>query len=581
MASKTASKSAHKHQSRAQSAKANPPTSAELLAAERGYKWRPKRAQLPVLMVFPNTYYLGMSNLGFQYMYREIDSHPGCSCERSFLPDSETEAPRSLESGKPWRDFPLICISAVYELDYGNILRLLDRSGLPRLAADRGETAPLILVGGPAISANPEPIAEYVDLVVIGEGEVIIHEVMDALMALQGSGLSKRERLKALVKQVPGLYAPVFYEADEHGAVSPIDGDVPFPIAYRRVDGYDRFDFGSAIITPNTEFGNVHLIELTRGCGQGCRFCLAGYLYRPVRYPSLQRVIETVEAGRQLTPKIGLMGAAVSDYPHLYELADYLAENPVDLSVSSVRADNIDERFVRMLKNGGIRSLTLAPEAGSLQLRKMLNKNISDEDLVNAVECAGDGGLEQIKLYSMIGVPSETMEDVDGLAQLVAKLIKAGRPRGIKYVNVGVSSWTPKALTPLQWAAQDTPKNLELKVRYLEKAMARLGAKLRPDSWSWAQISGALARGDRRLGRAIATAVDLGYSLGAWKRALNEHDLDWQRVWGARNPEITTPWAHVTNQVEVKFLAREYKAFNMARATPICNVGVCRMCGVC
>jgi radical SAM superfamily enzyme YgiQ (UPF0313 family) len=581
MASKAASKSQSRSRSASRSDKPQLAGPASLLAAERGYAWRPKRAQLPVLMVFPNTYHVGMSNLGFQYMYREVDSHPGCSCERSFLPEVETEAPRSLESGKHWREFPLICISAVYELDYGNIVRLLDRAGMPRLAADRGENAPLILVGGPAISANPEPMAEYVDLVVVGEGEVIIHEVMAARMALQGSGLSKRERLKALVKQVPGLYAPAFYDADEHGAVSPNDPDVPFPIPYRRVDGYDRFDFGSAIVTPNTEFNDVYLIELTRGCGQGCRFCLAGYLYRPVRYPSLQRVIETVEKGRTLTPKIGLMGAAVSDYPHLYELADYLAENPVDLSVSSVRADNIDERFVRMLKNGGIRSLTLAPEAGSIQLRKMLNKNISDEELVNAVECAGDGGLEQIKLYSMIGVPSETMEDIEGLVTLVGKLVKAGRPKGIKYFNIGVSSWTPKALTPLQWAAQDTPKNLELKIRYLEKAMARFGAKLRPDSWSWAQISGALARGDRRVGRAIGTAVDMGYSLGAWKRSFNEHGLDWERLWGARNPEITTPWAHVTNQVEVKFLAREYKAFNMARATPICHVGVCRMCGVC
>lgn len=581
MASKTAGKAAGKSRSRSHSEPGQALTAADRLAAERGYAWRPKRAQLPVLMVFPNTYHVGMSNLGFQYMYREIDSHPGCRCERSFLPDSETEVPRSLESGKAWREFPLICVSAVYELDYGNILRLLDRTGLPRLAAARGEDAPLILVGGPAISANPEPMADYVDLVVVGEGEVIIHEVMDALLALQASGLSKRERLKALVRQIPGLYAPAFYEADAHGAVSPTDPDVPFPIAYRRVDGYDRFDFGSALVTPHTEFNDVYLVELTRGCGQGCRFCLAGYLYRPVRYPSLQRVIETIEAGRRLTPKIGLMGAAVSDYPHLYELADYLAEHPVDLSVSSVRADNIDERFVRMLKNGGIRSLTLAPEAGSLQLRKMLNKNISDEELVNAVACAADGGLDAIKLYSMIGVPSETQEDIDGLVELVTKLVKTGRPKGIKHFNVGVSSWTPKALTPLQWAAQDTPKNLELKIRYLEKAMARLGAKLRPDSWSWAQISGALARGDRRVGRAIGTAVDLGYSLGAWKRAFQEHGLDWERLWGARHPEIPTPWAHVTNQVEVGFLAREYKAFNMARATPVCNVGVCRMCGVC
>jgi radical SAM superfamily enzyme YgiQ (UPF0313 family) len=581
MASKTASKSAHKSSSRAQSGKANTAGPTNLLAGERGYQWRPKRAQLPVLMVFPNVYYLGMSNLGFQYIYREIDSHPGCSCERSFMPDNDTDTPRSLESGKPWRDFPLICISAVYEIDYGNILRLLERAGLPRLAADRGEDAPLILVGGPAASANPEPLAAYVDLVVIGEGEVVIHELMDALQELRAAGLSKHDILKTVVQRVPGVYAPRFYGADEQGAVTPTEPDVPFPIAYRRVDGYDRFDFGSAIITPNTEFKDVYLVELTRGCGQGCRFCLAGFLYRPVRYPSLQRVIETIEKGRTLTPKIGLMGAAVSDYPHLYELADYLAENPVDLSVSSVRADNIDHRFVRMLKNGGIRSLTLAPEAGSLQLRKMLNKNISDEELVNAVECAAEGGLDSIKLYSMIGVPSETMADIEGLVQLVAKLVHTGRPRGIKHFNVGVSSWTPKALVPLQWAAQDTPKNLETKVRYLEKAMARLGAKLRPDSWGWAQISGALARGDRRVGRAIGTAVDLGYSLGAWKRAFNEHGLDAERLWGARNPEIPTPWAHVTNQVEVKHLAREYKAFNLARATPICNVGICRMCGVC
>lgn len=581
MASQKTSRANPKTQFRAQVKAPPAPTSASRLAAERGYQSLPRRVALPVLIVFPNSYHVGMSNLGFQYMWREIDSHVDCSCDRGFLPDTDTEPLRSLETGRAWKEFPLICMSAVYELDYGNILRLLDRAGMPRLAADRADNAPLILLGGPAISANPEPMAEFVDLIVIGEGEAIIHEVMDVLLGQRGSPLSKHERLKELVAKIPGLYAPSLYAADENGSVTPNDSTVPFPIPYRRVDGYDRFDFGSAVITPNTEFNDVYLIELTRGCGQGCRFCLAGYLYRPVRYPSLQRVIETVEVGRGLTPKIGLMGAAVSDYPHLYELADYFAENPVDLSVSSVRADNIDHRFVRMLKNGGIRSLTLAPEAGSLQLRKMLNKNISDEELVNAVECAADGGLEQIKLYSMIGVPSETMDDIEGLVELVGKLVKAGRPKGIKHFNVGVSSWTPKALTPLQWAPQDTPKNLELKIRYLEKAMARLGAKLRPDSWSWAQISGALARGDRAVGRAMSTAVDLGGTLGSWKRAFAEHGLDWERLWGPRNPEIPTPWAHVTNQVEVSFLQREYKAFNQARSTPICNVGICRMCGVC
>lgn len=552
---------------------------ADLLTAERGYRWRHQAGALPVMMVFPNTYYVGMSNLGFQYIWRELDSHPGVSAERGFLPDSPEEAPRSLERGRRWADFALICVSATYEVDYGNVLMLLDRADLPRLAADRGDDAPLLLAGGPAVSANPEPLAEYMDLIVIGEGEVVIHEVLDLLK--ETVGLPKRERLKQMVQQVPGLYAPALYDVDEHGAVHPAEPGVPEQIIYRRVDGYDRFDFGSTIVTPHTEFSDVYLIELTRGCGQGCRFCLAGYLYRPVRYPKLDRVIELIEGARDLTPKVGLLGAAVSDYPYLYELADYLAEHPVDLSVSSVRADNIDHRFVRMLKNGGIKSLTLAPEAGSPELRKMLNKNISDDELVSAVDCAADGGLESIKLYSMIGVPTEEQADIDGLIDLVTKLVKAGRPKGIRHFNVGVSTWTPKPLTPLQWAPQAPVKEIELKIRYLEKAMARLGAKLRPDSPGWAQISGALSRGDRRVGRAIGTAVDLGYSLGAWKRALAEHDLSWERVWGARNPEVTTPWAHISNQVEVGFLKREYRAFNSSRATPACNVGMCRMCGVC
>ncbi|MBI6545732.1 MAG: radical SAM protein [Cyanobacteria bacterium NC_groundwater_1444_Ag_S-0.65um_54_12] len=559
----------------------------DYLTTEYGWRWADKRnARLRVALIFPNLYRLGMSNLGFQLIWQAAHRHPGVAAERLFLPDRDQPGPPvSLETGRSLPDFDILAFSISYEQDYLNVLRLLDSGGVPRRWADRTAAQPFLLAGGPALWSNPEPMAPFFDAVVIGEGESIIGEILEGLLAQGGADqLSWRETL-AQIKgvYVPALYTPR-YSAEGGFAVLEPGGKAPVTIQRRWEKDIAVHPAESAVLTPHTEFADTYLIEVARGCARACRFCLAGFVLRPVRYRPLAQLLEQVERGLALTNKIGLLAAAVSDYPELPALSEHLCQRTLQVYLSSIRADAITPELIRLLRHGGQRSLTMAPEAGSEQLRRRINKQLSHSVLLEGVRCAAAGGLTGIKVYVMIGLPQETTEDVLAIADLLADMIKVGRPLGMQRFVVDLHPFVPKALTPYQW---ERPASLERFAQIfdlLKRPLAQLGVQCRFDSPAWAVIQELLARGDRRTADILETALAGGGNLSAYRRAMRERGFHRNFVPGA-----PTPWDHIASGIDPRFLLQEAKRALLGQQSPPCPIvapspGIthnCRRCGVC
>src|SRR5438034_3062998 len=391
-----------------------------LLAAERGTVRKDWGGKIAVALVYPNTYAVGMSNLGFQTIYRHLNSLPDEVCERVFLPNPEDAdemrrsgtSPFSLESLRPLADFQMIGFSVTYEGDYINVLRLLAMASIPLRAADRGARDPLVLMGGVCAFSNPEPLAPVMDFVVVGEGEELVVE----LMAAYRDGYRDRESFLTSLASLEGVYVPERYEMihDADGTladVRPRDG-APGIVTKRRLRDVNAFATVAAIKTPQAEYGHMALLEVGKGCGRGCRFCLEGQVYRPVRHRSVDTLRETVVAMAKAGEKrVGLVGACVSDYPWIGDLLKIVEENGLELSISSLRADSLTPDLVAALARGGHRTLTIAPEAGTERLRRAIRKAITDEQILTACDLVRAHGIPNLKPYFMIGQPTETLAD--------------------------------------------------------------------------------------------------------------------------------------------------------------------------
>ncbi|HEX9418468.1 MAG TPA: radical SAM protein, partial [Methylomirabilota bacterium] len=381
---------------------------------------------MSIALVYPNTYAVGMSNLGFQTIYEHLNALPDAVCERVFFPDPEDSdeyartgtEPFALESLRPLRDFDVIGFSVTYEGDYINVLRLLRMAGMAVRAADRGPGEPLVLMGGVCAFSNPEPMTPFMDAIAVGEGEELVAEIVEAYKASRddgGEGLKQRviDRLKTL----GGIYVPAAYDVDYTkdgtiGAVTPRESSVPALVVKRRLRDVNRFETRSSLKTPKAEYGHMALLEVGKGCGRGCRFCLEGQVYRPVRHRSLESLRESVAQIAKESKRVGLVGACVSDYPWIGDLMKMLEEYGVEVSISSLRADSLTEDLVAALNRGGHRTLTMAPEAGTERLRRVIRKVITDEQLYAACDLLRKYGIPNLKCYFMIGQPTETMEDV-------------------------------------------------------------------------------------------------------------------------------------------------------------------------
>jgi radical SAM superfamily enzyme YgiQ (UPF0313 family) len=543
--------------------------------------------RVSVALVYPNTYAVGMSNLGFQTIYTHLNLLPDVVCERVFFPDPEDieeyrrtgTPPLSLESLRPLRDFDLVGFSVTYEGDYINAVRLLDMAGLPARSSARTAGDPLVLMGGVCAFSNPEPIAPFMDFVVVGEGEEVVREIVDAY---RQSGVREDDggRLRFLrrVSAIGGVYVPdafrVRYAADGSiEAMEPLDpGRQPATIIKRRLADVNRVETRSTLRSPRAEYGHMDLLEVGKGCGRGCRFCLEGQVYRPVRHRSLDSLRESVAQIAKESRRIGLVGACVSDYPWIGDLMTVLEEYGVEVSISSLRADSLTEDLVAALRRGGHRTLTMAPEAGTERLRRIVRKAITDEQLYQAADLLRRHGIPNLKCYFMIGLPTETREDVEAIPDLAARLLERlqvpgpdGHPFG--KLTLSVSSFVPKPWTPFQWAPFDDVRALEAKLDIIKRGARRLSTvRVFHENPREAGLQALLARGDRRVADLVERAARLG---GDWRRALREWDGDAALYTRRPRPVTETlPWDHLDVGVKRAGLVREWERALAPAAVP-------------
>ncbi|AOY59543.1 TIGR03960 family B12-binding radical SAM protein [Desulfococcus multivorans] len=563
-------------------------TVVDIIAGETGTILKNWTGRLRVALVYPNTYSVGMSNLGYQTVYRLINQRENVVCERVFLPDrSATQVfPRSIESGRPLRDFDIIAFSISFESDYSHLLEILQTSAVPLTSRERSADDPLVAAGGVACMLNPEPLAAFIDCFFIGEGEALIDPFFDRFDPER----DRREMLKVLAREVPGVYVPMFYEVQYHedGTLRSFTPVESVPAAIER--GYAR-DLSSAvsctaILSPHTTFDRTYLIEVGRGCPHGCRFCAAGYVYRPPRFQSLEHLKAAMAAGVALTDKIGLVGAAVSDVPGISSLCAAYRDADIRISFSSLRADALSPELLETLRQSRVKTATIAPDAGSERMRQVINKGVDEAAVLSAAETLVAEGIPNLKLYFMVGLPTETPADVDAVVTLCKRIkhrfLASSRTRGrMGEITVSLNSFVPKPMTPFQWAPMDDPEMLKRKIKRIKDGLKRIpNMRLHHDVPRHAYIQALLSRGDRRVASILMGVLRNG---GNWVKTLKSSPVNADFfVLRARKTDEILPWDFIDHGISRSFLENEYHLALKGKASPPCPMAdACRLCGVC
>ena len=531
---------------------------------EKGVVRKRWKGRITVALVFPNQYAAGMTNLGFQSVYRCLNEMPQVVCERFFIPADEDEPARSVESQRRLADFDIVAFSVSFENDYVNLLQLLYHAGIPLRSNERDDPHPLVIAGGVACILNPEPIAAFIDLFLLGEAETLLPPFFKAL----DLSLAKRQLLKQLAGKVPGVYVPIFYhpEYNSDGTLARFDADSDVPRKVQQVVSGDlsQFDTYTSIVSSETAFDSPFLAEVGRGCPHGCRFCSAAYIYRPVRFRPFKQIKTMLLEGKKLGSRIGLVSAAVSDYPRLRELCHFSAEQGIPLAFSSLRADAITPELAKALAGSGIKTATIAPEAGSQRLRKVIKKGINEADILSAAKHLTKAGILNLKLYFMIGLPTETREDVEAIVTLVQKIksvfAEASRPLGrMGTIHVGVNLFVPKPATPFQWVAMFPEATAKKRMRFLQNELRREpNITVRAESCRLAYYQALIARGDRRVGDLLEKMV-CQYR-GHWPAALRQTNFDVEFYTNRRRSESERlPWGFIETHTSKASLYREFE----------------------
>lgn len=546
-------------------------------------------------LVYPSTYQLGMSSLGIQVIHATLNNRSDTSCERVFIPEPKyvqelinKKSPLfSLETQTPLHEFDIVGFSVSFESDYINIPRALELGNIPPLALNRTAWDPIVVAGGINISYNPEPIADFIDVFVVGEAEEIIHNFMGYFHQWKLSNGTKDELLRTLGTQ-PGLYVPSFHNIsyNQDGTVKSVDTESGYPekITSAAVPILDNVETCTKIHTPNTEFSNAHLIEIVRGCGRQCRFCVADYARRWPRHRSVENTLELAEKARGITDRIGLVGASISDHPHINEIATGLVEKGFRISCASLRAETVEAPLLDALADSDQGTITIAPEVATERLQKVVNKGIPRERLYYIFEEALKRDILNLRLYFLIGVPYETPEDVTAIADMAKEmrtilLPHAKRTGKIGRISFTISPMVPKPHTPFQWVPMEPPKTIAKKLDYLKREINRLGSiKVSSASARLAHQEAVFARGDRRLGKVI-------YELAqgnTWNNAFRKHGLapDFYALRQREFNEIN-PWDHLDLNVKPQFLQLEHNKYEKGFMTSPCDTSVCKKCGAC
>lgn len=507
---------------------------------------------------YPNTYRVGMSHLGIQLIYAFLNEIPGVVCERFFLPDEEEMEwyqksgcqLLTLESQRPVGDHDVVAFTCAYEPDYVNILKLLELSGLPLWQSERKEHDPLVLLGGAVTLLNPEPVADFFDFICVGEGEMMMGPMVECLRKTKGE--SRESRLRALHEEanfyVPSLYVPRFENGFFQGLEPRAGIEARVGKNYIDRDLFAEQDTHSVVLTEETEFGRSFLIEVSRGCPYICRFCTVGFSYPKVRWRSMDVLWRSIEKVRTYHPKVGLVSATVGNHPEIKELCRRLMEADLRVGFSSLRSDQLPDEMIEAMVKSGAKSMTLAPETGSEALRRSINKRFSDESYFDAAERAFRGGIQNLKMYSMVGLPNETEEDIEALVELVKKTRKVQRKAGqaASRITLGMGLFVPKPLTPYQWSPQLGVKDAKKRMSMVKRALGGLGGvRVTSESPKVATVEGLLARADRRMAK-VLEEVRWDARFPTFKKALKKFGLSFeQENYRTREPEEHLPWGHI------------------------------------
>lgn len=571
-----------------------------------------KNIRTRMALCFPDNYEIGMSHLGLKILYSLINAREDCWAERVYAPWPDMEALMrenhiplyGLESLDPLREFDFLGFSLQYELSYTNILNMLDLAGIDPLAENRTNDDPVIFAGGPC-AMNAEPLCDFFDCFQLGEGEEIMLEMIDLYQKHRASGKWDKKAFLKDAAQIPGMYVPSLYDVTYHedgtiAAITPKDG-VPATITKRIVKDFDKVFYPDTFIVPYTEV--VHdraVLEVMRGCIRGCRFCQAGFIYRPIRAKKPDTLCSQGKALCESTgyEEMSLASLSTSDHPQVEEMLDkiidYTQEEHINLSLPSLRVDNFSKELLEKVSKVRKSGLTFAPEAGTQRLRDVINKGVTEEEIMRTSRIAFEGGYTSVKLYFMLGLPFETMDDVLGITALGQRVVDLyyslpTKPKG-KAVNVSisVSTFVPKPFTPFQWAAQDTYDEIVEKQHALTHSVTTRKISLAWHEVRTSVLEGVIARGDRRLGKAIYNAWKMGCKFDSWEeffdfdkwvKAIADAGLTMEFYASRqRTPDEIFPWDHIDVGVSKAFLRREYEKASRAEVTPNCKEH-CAGCG--
>ncbi len=555
---------------------------------EKGGIRKKKKGRLSFALVYPNLYHVGMSSLGFQLVYSILNRRDEVVAERFFLPE-EGEKLRSVESNLPLDKFHVIAFSISFENDYINVLKILNLGGIPLFSKERQNVPPLVIAGGITTFLNPEPLSPFIDFFILGEAEKCLDNVVDLLIDSLGKFSKKEDLLLFLAKNEESIYVPSFYDVEYNAdgtirSFYPNKKDLPERIKVAK-DVPLRSVASSVIISHDTEFSDRILIELSRGCKRSCRFCAAGYVYRPPRFHNSSDLLNSIEESLKKTDNLGLLSASVCDVPNIKEILGFICEKGAKFSISSIRADFVDLEFLSYLKKSGQKKVTLGIEAGSERLRSLINKHLKEDQIINTAILVAKAELS-IKLYFMIGLPKEEWQDIEEILRLIKlikhNMIRESAPKGkVSGIRINISCFVPKPFTPFQWTAMDEVDSLKKKQKWLSKEIRKLGGiRVSFDVPKWAYIQALLSLGDRRVGNLLFLAFSFD---GNWKKALKNSDINPDFfVYRNRSYDEILPWDFINHGIKKDYLKKEADLAFSYKQTEICPlIKGCKKCGVC